>query len=71
MPYSIGNFVFRTPGRFGDDFPGFRLMATAKLGSDGFDTLTLSCLRIDNGVVRFQPQLCTSDESAELLAIVR
>ena len=66
--YSLGNFVFGTPGRFNDDFPGFGLLATAHLGPDGFHTLTLRCLRTDNDLVRFQPRPCTHAQSLDVLA---
>lgn len=65
--YSLGNFVFGTPGRFSDDFPGYGVIATTELVSSGFERIRLRCIRTDNDFVRFQPRLCSAEESAEVL----
>jgi hypothetical protein len=56
--YSLGNFVFGTPGRFSAAFPGVGLIATTELGAGGFEALRLRCIRTDNDEVRFQPRPC-------------
>lgn len=65
--YSLGNFVFGTPGRFDEEFPGYGLIAVTPLGPDGFDTLILYCILTNNRVVDFQPRLCPPDEAARVL----
>ena len=65
--YSLGNFVFGTPGRFDAAFPGYGLVATSALGSEGFTALTLRCILTDNDAVRFQPRPCGEAESARVL----
>lgn len=57
--YSIGNYVFGTPGRFDTKFPGFGMLVTAELGREGFEQLILNCIQTDNEQVSFQPRPCT------------
>ena len=66
--YSLGNFVFGTPGRFDAAFPGYGLVATSQLGPEGFTALTLRCILTDNDKVRFQPRPCGEAESARVLS---
>ena len=66
--YSLGNFVFGTPGRFRAASPGVGLMATTELGRDGFEALRLRCIRTDNDKVRYQPRAC---DAAQVGAALR
>ena len=65
--YSLGNFVFGTPGRFSAAFPGVGLMATTELGPDGFEALRLRCIRTDNDEVRYQPRPCDAAQARAAL----
>ncbi|NDJ77722.1 MAG: hypothetical protein GYB65_15830 [Chloroflexi bacterium] len=65
--YSLGNFVFGTPGRFDDDFPGFGLIMTTPVDATGFQGMTMRCIQTDNDVVAFQPRPCTPEQSAAVL----
>lgn len=68
--YSLGNFVFGTPGRFTVDAPGFGLMATTAFGPRGFEELQLHCIRTDNDEVEFQPRPCSLAEADAALRAV-
>ena len=65
--YSLGNFVFGTPGRFSAAFPGAGLMATTELGRGGIEALRLRCIRTDNDEVRYQPRPCDAAETRAAL----
>src|SRR5690606_14157316 len=54
--YSLGNFVFGTPGRFSREFPGHGLVLVSHLGPDGFGAFELRCIRTDNRDVGYRPQ---------------
>jgi len=61
--YSLGNFVFNTPGRFGKlSKPGFGMVAHAWLGADGFAAVELRCLMADNQVTKYKARPCTDVE---------
>ncbi len=62
--YSLGNFVFGTPGRFDAEFPGRGLMATTLFGPDGLHRVELRCILTDNDDVRFQPRPCSFEQAA-------
>lgn len=64
--YSLGNFVFGTPGRFSQDFPGFGLVVTTELYPSGFSRLTIKCIQTDNLIVEFQPRPCTPVQTQEV-----
>ncbi|MCY4455662.1 MAG: CapA family protein [Chloroflexi bacterium] len=68
--YSLGNWVFGTPGRFSDDAPGVGLMATTAFGPDGLEALRLHCIRTDNDEVAFQPRPCTRTQADAVLRTV-
>ena len=68
--YSLGNFVFGTPGRFTGDAPGIGLMATTAFGPDGIEALQLHCIRTNNAEVGFQPWPCTRAQADEVLRTV-
>jgi hypothetical protein len=65
--YSIGNFVFGTPGRFTEEFPGFGLVVTSDLGPQGFLSLSIRCIQTDNNIINFQPKPCTPIQSQDVL----
>ena len=65
--YSVGNFVFGTPGRFSEEFPGFGLVVTSELGPEGFERVLIRCILTDNEIVNFQPQPCTPEQAQESL----
>jgi poly-gamma-glutamate capsule biosynthesis protein CapA/YwtB (metallophosphatase superfamily) len=65
--YSLGNFVFGTPGRFTEEFPGFGLLVVSPLGPDGFELLQIRCIQTDNDLVEFQPRPCTAEQTGEVL----
>ena len=65
--YSLGNWVFGTPGRFTPGAPGYGLMATTAFGPDGVEALRLHCIRTDNGEVGFQPRPCTTGQADKVL----
>lgn len=68
--YSLGNFVFGTPGRFTVDAPGVGLMATTAFGPDGIEELRLHCIRTDNDEIAFQPRPCSPLEADAVLRAV-
>ena len=65
--YSLGNWVFGTPGRFTPDAPGYGLMAATAFGPDGLEALRLHCIRTDNDDVRFQPRPCSAEQADNVL----
>lgn len=65
--YSLGNWVFGTPGRFTPSAPGYGLMATTAFGPDGLEVLRLHCIRTDNDEVGFQPRPCTPGQADNVL----
>lgn len=65
--YSLGNWVFGTPGRFTPDAPGHGLMATTAFGPDGIEELRLHCIRTDNDEVGFQPRPCMAVQADNVL----
>jgi cyanophycin synthetase len=66
--FSLGNFVFGTPGRF-DTYgqPGVGLVLDVVFGR-GLPRLKLRCLRTDNDRVHFQPSPCSRNMSVRMLA---
>lgn len=65
--YSLGNFVFGTPGRFSGRFPGYGLIATVEVSAGALRAVELRCIVTDNDRVAFQPHVCPADE--ELLVL--
>jgi poly-gamma-glutamate capsule biosynthesis protein CapA/YwtB (metallophosphatase superfamily) len=65
--YSIGNFIFTTPGRYEADSAGYSIILTSDFGPKGRITLTAQCLLTDNERVEFQPRACDDHEGAEVL----
>jgi poly-gamma-glutamate capsule biosynthesis protein CapA/YwtB (metallophosphatase superfamily) len=68
--YSVGNFVFGTPGRFTEDYPGFGLVVTAELHVGGFHQLSFACIQTDNQVVNFQPRPCTPAQAQQVFSSI-
>jgi hypothetical protein len=66
--YSLGNFVFGTPGRYNDEFPGWGLMLRTYLGPNGFDGFELTCILTDNKKIKFQPRPCPEDAAQKFFA---
>jgi hypothetical protein len=54
--YSLGNFTFGTPGRFGTDQPGHGLVARTIFTPTGLADIELIPIATDNRLVRFQPR---------------
>ena len=65
--WSLGNFVFGTPGRWDEDFPGYGLVAWTRFGEDGLEGIDLHCIVTDNGRVQYQPERCEPDEAVDVL----
>lgn len=65
--YSIGNFVFQTPGRFDKESPGYGLVLTAEFGNSSLARLVFRCIVTDNERVQFAPQPCDPREAADVL----
>jgi hypothetical protein len=60
--YSLGNYVFTTPGRFNDAVPGFGLMVTSEFSPRSL-TLTMRCIQTDNELVLFQARPCDATQA--------
>jgi poly-gamma-glutamate capsule biosynthesis protein CapA/YwtB (metallophosphatase superfamily) len=65
--YSLGNFVFGTPGRFSKDAPGYGLVARTVIGATGIEHISVSCIRTDNKIVAFQPCPCPPEEARQVI----
>ena len=65
--YSLGNFVFGSPGRYTKRFPGYSLVARTYLGADGLRAIELSCIVTDNDRVNYQPRPCTGAQAETLM----
>ncbi|HWO93766.1 MAG TPA: CapA family protein [Dehalococcoidia bacterium] len=65
--YSLGNFVFGTPGRFGPSAPGYGLVARVVLDGDGIDRVELTGIVTDNDIVAFRPRPCDPASSDAIL----
>ena len=66
--YSLGNFVFGTPGRYSASAPGVSLLLTTVVDADGIHAAELRCLLTDNRRIAFQPRLCPGAEARAMLA---
>jgi hypothetical protein len=64
--YSLGNYVFTTPGRFNDAVPGFGLMVTSEFSPRSL-TLTMRCIQTDNELVLFQARPCDATQAQLVL----
>ena len=67
--YSLGNFVFGTPGRYGTGAPGVSLLLRTIIDDAGIHA-ELRCLLTDNREIAFQPRLCPSTQARSVLRAV-
>lgn len=68
VAYSLGNFVFGTPGRYATfGTQGRGLVLGVELAPNRPITFTIGCVVTDNAVVDYQPVPCTRRQAAELL----
>ncbi|MGQ0574047.1 MAG: CapA family protein [Pseudonocardia sp.] len=66
--YSLGNWVFGTPGRWATNgVQGLGLVAELRLGRDRPAELAVRCLVTDNDVVDFQPRFCDPAQAQAFL----
>jgi poly-gamma-glutamate capsule biosynthesis protein CapA/YwtB (metallophosphatase superfamily) len=63
VAYSIGNFVFGSPGRFPNRALGVGLIMTATFVADEPIQVSFRCVVDDNDLVDFQPRPCSEWES--------
>ena len=69
--WSLGNFVFNTPGRFKHKgTTGEAIVATAVLGPGGFERLELGCIQADNQVTKYRTRPCDDAERGRLLELL-
>lgn len=67
--YSIGNFVFGTPGRWAKfGVPGLGLVAELKLSPDREPQIAMRCLVTDNSLVDYRARFC---DRAQAQAVLR
>lgn len=65
--YSLGNFVFGTPGSFDTQIPGEAVVLKTEFTTEGLTSLTAACIVTDNDIVAFQPVAMESAASTALL----
>lgn len=65
--YSLGNFVFGTPGSFDEHVPGEGVLVTTAFTAEGLVSLSATCIDTDNDRVAFQPVQLEPESSAALL----
>jgi cyanophycin synthetase len=66
--FSVGNFVFGTPGRFQQfGVPGLGLSVELQLSAAHPPQLAVRCIVTDNGIVGFQPRPCDPATTAALM----
>jgi hypothetical protein len=66
--FSVGNFVFGTPGRWlRGGVPGLGLSVELQLSAAHPPQLAVRCIVTDNGVVQFQPRPCDPATTAALM----
>ena len=69
--YSVGNFVFGTPGRWAaNGVVGQGLVAEVALARDRAPRLSVRCLLTDNAVVGYQPRPCDAAQARAVLPTV-
>jgi hypothetical protein len=64
--YSLGNFVFGSPGSYTSDTPGYGLVLETTFGQGGSMEAKATCLITDNDRVDYQPDVCGVREAAEM-----
>lgn len=71
VAYSIGNFVFGAPGRFGSfGKSGIGLVLTAELSRSAPASISVRCIMTDNFVVNYVPQPCTDAETRAVMPLI-
>jgi hypothetical protein len=66
--YSLGNFVFGTPGRWAaNNALGYGLSVELELGREQTPRISIRCIITDNLAVNFQPRSCTAAEAQAFL----
>lgn len=60
--FSLGNWIFGTPGRFTGEFPGYGLVVRAVLDANDM-ALEVQCVVTDNELVIYQPRPCTRTQA--------
>ena len=63
--YSLGNFVFGSPGRFDKDAPGTGIVLRTVIDGDGLRAMVATCIATDNDEVAFQPRPCAYDATEQ------
>lgn len=64
--FSLGNFVFGTPGRFTDEYPGYGLVSKTTFDKDGLRKIVFHCIYLDAKKLGiFQPRLCKDDHAKD------
>jgi poly-gamma-glutamate capsule biosynthesis protein CapA/YwtB (metallophosphatase superfamily) len=66
--YSIGNFVFGTPGRFTGTAPGYGLVLKTTFADKKLASIELACITTDNAQVKFQPRPADPAAAAKVFA---
>jgi poly-gamma-glutamate capsule biosynthesis protein CapA/YwtB (metallophosphatase superfamily) len=66
--YSLGNFVFGTPGSFSEELPGVGLVLHTDLDREGLVRASVTCLNVDNRVVDYRPTPCDTTIGAKTIA---
>lgn len=64
--YSLGNFVFGTPGSYTDENPGYGLVLETEFTATGLSDATATCIHVDNEAVFYQPRTCLAAAAAEV-----
>ena len=67
--FSVGNFVFGTPGRFANSgVEGFGLIVEVDFGPGAGAVVSARCVQTDNKIVAFQPRPCGVEQSRKVLS---
>lgn len=62
--YSLGNYVYGTPGGFTEALPGRGLVLRTEFDKDGLASMTLTCIDVDNEQVAYQPRPSKPQDAA-------
>lgn len=65
--YSLGNFIFSTPGRYTEQYPGYGLLLSTHFTAEGPQRLQIRCIITDNKRIDYQPRLCPLPEAEAVL----
>ncbi len=66
--YSLGNYVFGTPGRFNENARGYGLVVTTSFTRDDEVAVIVRCIRTDNQLITYQPRGCADSVSDTVLS---